>query len=84
MVDDQILNDSGIAIPNTHEFRGTWQAEQVGAKYPDAKQRDIGGDSSGMGEDGQSHDEDAATIFNGEELASKHTAKGDASNGSRG
>jgi len=71
-------------IPTSGEFRGTWQVEHRGAKYPDQKQRDIGGDSSGMGEDGQSHDEDARTIFNGKELASKRTAKGDTSNGSRG
>ena len=69
---------------SSKEFRGTWQSEQQGEKYPDDKQRDIGGDSSGLGEDGVSHDEDAATIFKGKELATKHTAKGDTSNGSRG
>lgn len=71
-------------LPNSREFRGTWQAQQRGAKYPDQKQRDIGGDSSGMGEDGQSHDQDAVTIFHGKALASLHTARGDTSNGSRG
>ena len=73
-----------IQIPNPKEFRGTWQSQQQGAKYPDQKQRDIGGDSSGMGEDGVSHDRDASIIFNSKELASRHTAKGDTSNGSRG
>jgi len=81
-MEDQDPN--AVKQPQSKEFRGSWQAKQKGEKYPKAKQRDIGGDSSGLGEDGESHDEDAATIFNGKELASKHTAKGDTSNGSRG
>ena len=84
MSDTSTPEEADVATPSSKEFRGTWQAEQQGAKYPAPKQRDIGGDSSGLGEDGRAHDEDAATIFNSEELASRRTAKGDTSNGSRG